>query len=115
MVKRDVEMLKLRSSKPISKSEIPSLNKGGFVHNMDEFQDVRTICQYVKANGVSPAEAFDVADFDKVKATNKEAAKMKTLVSSFITACRRELKAFQVDKKLELKQRGKRLFLVSTE
>lgn len=107
--------LVLQSVKAISKADIPALSKGGFVSSLKEFQDVRIIAAAVKREGASPAEAWDVVDFDKLAKENRDAAKMKTLVASFVQACRRTLKEFQVDKKLELRQRKNRLFLVSTE
>ena len=104
-----------KALKPISKKEIPSSLRGGVISHMVELRELEAVAKHVKANGASPYEAFDVLDVDKLKKANPEAAKMKTLLSSFLMAGRRILKQYQVEKHLQLQQRENRVFLVSLE
>ncbi len=113
VAKRAGLQLTLLAAKPIEKTEIPVVTKKGIIRALPQFKDVVTIAKAVKENGIGPYEAFDVVDFDVLKKSNTEAAKMKTLVFSFISAARAVLKEFQVEKELELKQRKNRLFLVA--
>lgn len=113
--KREKDELKLKFARPIKRAEIPVVLKGGVIHSLEAFKDITTIAQYVKDNGVSPYEAFDVADFEEIRRKNPEVAKMKTLVTSFVLSARKILKQFQVDKKLQLTVRKERVFLESLE
>jgi hypothetical protein len=105
----------LQHAKPVSKADIPQTSRGGVVKTLPEFKDVVTIAKAVKEHGVGAYEAFDIVDFDALKRNNKEAAKLKTLVFSFVTATRNVLRQFQVEKKLLIRQRANKLFLVSAD
>lgn len=101
--------------KGIEKSAIPPIHKDGIISNLPQLAEVRKIAAFVKQEGASPYEAFDVADFVAMKKARPELAKMKTLVYSFLMATRRILKEYQVEKKLEVVGRKDRVFLVSVD
>lgn len=104
-----------KAIKPVLRNEVPMAKKGGLIASLPELKELEQVAQYVKKEGVSPYEAFDVLDLERLKKTAPEAAKLKTLVSSFLMAGRRILKQYQVEKKLALRQREDKLFLVSLE
>lgn len=95
MVAKKESGLELSFLKPIDKSAIPAIHKDGIIVNLPQLAEVRKIAEYVKKEGASPYEAFDVADFTAMKKARPELAKMKTLVSSFLMATRKILKEYQ--------------------
>jgi hypothetical protein len=107
--------LKLRSIRPIAKAEIPDRNKGGIIAGLVELQDLEEIAKYVKANGAGVSEGWDVLDPERLKKTNPEAAKMKTLLQGVLLRGREILEKYQVNKKLRLLTRNGRIYLESLE
>jgi len=109
------ELLKLKSVKTISKAEIPSRNKGGVVASLVELEDLETIAKHVKEHGAGVAEAWDILDPERLKKSNPEAAKMKTLLQGVLLRGREILAKYQVNKKLRLLTRDGRIFMESLE
>lgn len=107
--------LVLGSIKGISRDEVPKAIKGGVISKLEQLKDIELVAQHVKKNGALPYEAFDILNMKELSKSNPEVAKIKTFLSSFLTAGRRILKDYQVDKKLQLQQRQDRIFLVSME
>jgi hypothetical protein len=107
--------LKLESIQPITLAEVPGRNYGGVLTQLAELRDLEAIAKSVKENGATPYEAWDVLDIERLRKSNPEAAKMKTLLQGFLLKGRKVLAKYQVNKKLKLIARSNKLFLVSTE
>ena len=107
--------LKLKSVRAILKAEIPDRNKGGVVDNLVEMQDLEAIAKHVRENGAGVAEAWDVLDPERLRKTNPDAAKMKTLLQGFLLKGREVLAKYQVNKKLRLMTRSGKIYLESLE
>lgn len=101
--------------KPVRIEEIPSIRKAGVLQELAEIKEFEQLAKFVKENGSSPYEAFDVADLDEIKKTNPKAAKMKTLMMGFLSNARKILKQYQIEDKFELRARRNKVYLVATE
>jgi hypothetical protein len=116
MAKKANEMaLELKFIRPIKISEVPVISKHSVINGLEEFKELVKLAEYIAKEGIGEYEAFDVADFNQIKKASPQAAKMKTLTTSFVTSARRVLKQFGVEKKLSLKMRMNRLYVVAAE
>lgn len=107
--------LELKSIRPISIAEVPGRFQSGVLSTLVELKELEQIAKSVRENGTTPYEAWDVLDLERLKKTNPEAAKMKTLLQGFLLKGRKVLEQYQVNKKLKLIARANKLFMVSTE